>query len=159
MRITYSFYFFFFFQAEDGIRDKLVTGVQTCALPILPPYVEYVKWRENFAAPRGKDLVEASLGILGQHLQRIPRMNPFPRFKERFARDLEWLMAAPITDFHKYSFATLRQYGACFELGGTYLSWLGAQGVDGLDETVAALESISHTAKAFQFQLARSMAR
>src|SRR5690348_17383055 len=25
---------FFFFQAEDGIRDGLVTGVQTCALPI-----------------------------------------------------------------------------------------------------------------------------
>src|SRR2546423_11848179 len=34
MRIYY--YFFFFFQAEDGIRDKLVTGVQTCALPISP---------------------------------------------------------------------------------------------------------------------------
>src|SRR6266404_6993697 len=30
-----SFFFFFFFQAEDGIRGKLVTGVQTCALPIL----------------------------------------------------------------------------------------------------------------------------
>src|SRR6266404_1063523 len=28
------FFIFFFFQAEDGIRDKLVTGVQTCALPI-----------------------------------------------------------------------------------------------------------------------------
>src|SRR2546427_1206986 len=27
--------FFFFFQAEDGIRDLTVTGVQTCALPIL----------------------------------------------------------------------------------------------------------------------------
>src|SRR6266545_8347300 len=27
---------FFFFQAEDGIRAKLVTGVQTCALPISP---------------------------------------------------------------------------------------------------------------------------
>src|SRR2546425_11992449 len=27
-------FFVFFFQAEDGIRDKLVTGVQTCALPI-----------------------------------------------------------------------------------------------------------------------------
>ena len=27
-------YFFFFFQAEDGIRDWSVTGVQTCALPI-----------------------------------------------------------------------------------------------------------------------------
>src|SRR5216684_5131989 len=28
------FYVFFFFQAEDGIRDVAVTGVQTCALPI-----------------------------------------------------------------------------------------------------------------------------
>src|SRR3712207_7116766 len=31
--------FFFFFQAEDGIRDIGVTGVQTCALPILPLHV------------------------------------------------------------------------------------------------------------------------
>src|SRR5437016_10100899 len=29
------FFFFFFFQAEDGIRGWSVTGVQTCALPIL----------------------------------------------------------------------------------------------------------------------------
>src|SRR5690625_4882293 len=29
-----SVYLFFFFQAEDGIRDGHVTGVQTCALPI-----------------------------------------------------------------------------------------------------------------------------
>src|SRR3989441_4247379 len=32
--LLFDFFFFFFFQAEDGIRDKLVTGVQTCALPI-----------------------------------------------------------------------------------------------------------------------------
>src|SRR5689334_23477611 len=30
----FLFCFFFFFQAEDGIRDGTVTGVQTCALPI-----------------------------------------------------------------------------------------------------------------------------
>src|SRR5207249_8391688 len=30
----FLFVFFFFFQAEDGIRDRNVTGVQTCALPI-----------------------------------------------------------------------------------------------------------------------------
>src|SRR5438132_9289953 len=29
-----DYFFFFFFQAEDGIRDHCVTGVQTCALPI-----------------------------------------------------------------------------------------------------------------------------
>src|SRR3712207_8372051 len=36
---TFRLYFhvcFFFFQAEDGIRDIGVTGVQTCALPIFP---------------------------------------------------------------------------------------------------------------------------
>src|SRR5260370_8884185 len=34
---------FFFFQAEDGIRDSSVTGVQTCALPIYqkPPVLRY----------------------------------------------------------------------------------------------------------------------
>src|SRR5204863_3373052 len=32
--------FFFFFQAEDGIRDLYVTGVQTCALPICSPRLE-----------------------------------------------------------------------------------------------------------------------
>src|SRR2546430_7654432 len=36
MRFLYHWLvYFFFFQAEDGIRDLTVTGVQTCALPIL----------------------------------------------------------------------------------------------------------------------------
>src|SRR5207249_8619596 len=33
-------FFFFFFQAEDGIRDRNVTGVQTCALPIFSSAVQ-----------------------------------------------------------------------------------------------------------------------
>src|SRR5437870_13742801 len=40
-------FFFFFFQAEDGIRDGHVTGVQTCALPI------YLIPRLLDAAPQG----------------------------------------------------------------------------------------------------------
>src|SRR5207244_9698952 len=32
--LLFLLFCFFFFQAEDGIRDDLVTGVQTCALPI-----------------------------------------------------------------------------------------------------------------------------
>src|SRR6266498_4372635 len=35
IRLLLAFVMFFFFQAEDGIRDADVTGVQTCALPIL----------------------------------------------------------------------------------------------------------------------------
>src|SRR6266478_9139293 len=34
LHAIFSLFFFFFFQAEDGIRDLTVTGVQTCALPI-----------------------------------------------------------------------------------------------------------------------------
>src|SRR5207245_7536655 len=41
--------FLFFFQAEDGIRDATVTGVQTCALPIWPATA-----RENCAARGGE---------------------------------------------------------------------------------------------------------
>src|SRR5699024_11578632 len=33
-KYIYCYFFYFFFQAEDGIRDRNVTGVQTCALPI-----------------------------------------------------------------------------------------------------------------------------
>src|SRR2546430_11881594 len=46
--------YFFFFQAEDGIRDLTVTGVQTCALPIFV--------REHVAAARHA-LLEAALGV------------------------------------------------------------------------------------------------
>src|SRR5258708_20267124 len=34
----------FFFQAEDGIRDDLVTGVQTCALPISLVWHDALRW-------------------------------------------------------------------------------------------------------------------
>src|SRR5256885_8776846 len=40
---------FFFFQAEDGIRDYKVTGVQTCALPILWALGPSPLWTELYA--------------------------------------------------------------------------------------------------------------
>src|SRR3712207_7907872 len=54
--------YFFFFQAEDGIRDIGVTGVQTCALPILTPF-----FAVHLAAGLGG---EAAAGVLVAH----PRM-------------------------------------------------------------------------------------
>src|SRR5688572_32298641 len=42
----------FFFQAEDGIRDLTVTGVQTCALPIYPPVTSCHVW--STASPGGE---------------------------------------------------------------------------------------------------------
>src|SRR2546429_5852306 len=72
--------FFFFFQAEDGIRDVAVTGVQTCALPICGFRVIYLpspvlKNREGCRLARAVDpgltVVEKgdrALGLRAQHL-------------------------------------------------------------------------------------------
>src|SRR5205823_10400848 len=51
----------FFFQAEDGIRDKLVTGVQTCALPI--SYTGEAEPRKTLA-----DFIREDCGLTGTHL-------------------------------------------------------------------------------------------
>src|SRR5256884_2039624 len=55
--------FFFFFQAEDGIRDVAVTGVQTCALPILVLFnisaIVGLRWLTTAASQFGL----ASLGL------------------------------------------------------------------------------------------------
>src|SRR2546429_4907848 len=59
--------FFFFFQAEDGIRDVAVTGVQTCALPISCP-----------GCPRGKPR-----GAMGLHFPIIKSMAAHRSFTDR----------------------------------------------------------------------------
>src|SRR5699024_12125642 len=48
----------FFFQAEDGIRDRNVTGVQTCALPILSAQItKILKSRIFLKTEHGKTIV------------------------------------------------------------------------------------------------------
>jgi hypothetical protein len=126
---------------------------------MLPPYFEVLKRHRHLAAHKGPALVAVSLALMKKHLERAPRSNPFTRFKKRFAEDLEWLAKAELADFHAYSFATLRQYGACYELSETYLRWLSAHGVTGLEEAVETFAKIAQAAKTFQFQLARAMAR
>src|SRR5688572_32243777 len=57
---------FFFFQAEDGIRDLTVTGVQTCALPIsaAPTLTTAVEGRID-GVPQVGDRRVGALGHLG----------------------------------------------------------------------------------------------
>jgi hypothetical protein len=98
----------------------------------LPPYVEFVKIREAAG-----DELQTSLRLLKRQLALVPEANPFASFKERFARDL----------------------GACYELSATYLQWLAANGERDLDEPTRAFLDIAESAKAFQFQLARAIAR
>src|SRR5258708_32994267 len=56
--------FAFFFQAEDGIRDDLVTGVQTCALPISMTYNELAQVLEPTNPKTGKLYQPSELNVI-----------------------------------------------------------------------------------------------
>src|SRR2546426_2781566 len=73
----FTMFFFFFFQAEDGIRDYKVTGVQTCALPILVDHaarhdelVVAADEREQLAAV-APEHIEVAEGI--SHVSNVAR--------------------------------------------------------------------------------------
>src|SRR5439155_10090861 len=82
----------FFFQAEDGIRDGHVTGVQTCALPIL-------------AALRRVDLKESARGPLKVDDFGNPIQNIYIRKVERVGGKLQNTVIATypaVSQFWKY---------------------------------------------------------
>jgi hypothetical protein len=117
------------------------------------PYVEFVK--RGAGALGGKALVAASLDLLRAHLEHRPTTNPVTAWRMALPEHFERLAARDMEYFHLYAFNVLRQLGANFEMLGTYLQWLGANGQSGLAEAAAACRRIAEAAKAVQFQLAR----
>src|SRR2546422_8087626 len=82
--------FFFFFQAEDGIRDVAVTGVQTCALPIscetavmmtrsIVHYFKRVFWRGPLVRAFFKLEVEGETHCV-MRISRVARFCPGRRY-------------------------------------------------------------------------------
>src|SRR5437667_4611959 len=76
----------FFFQAEDGIRDRDVTGVQTCALPIygVERYLEGLR-NERFQSHGLHELVDS----LEQLLYLLLYFDVEPELIQRFAETYE----------------------------------------------------------------------
>src|SRR2546430_14024185 len=66
---------FFFFQAEDGIRDLTVTGVQTCALPISSDIEEFIEKLKE-AAEANRELFLGSIRMLAA---AIDEKDPYTR--------------------------------------------------------------------------------
>src|SRR5205823_11591914 len=68
----------FFFQAEDGRRVKLVTGVQTCTLPICRPRprLSPVPWARTVPSPRGGVGRFVMFGLFGRPFPPGPRRPP-----------------------------------------------------------------------------------
>src|SRR5205085_6970546 len=64
LTVYMCFFVFFFFQAEDGIRDLTVTGVQTCALPISPSSILLdVPLELSHPLVHVRDLLQEGLGL------------------------------------------------------------------------------------------------
>src|SRR5258707_2734184 len=98
-------YFFFFFQAEDGIRDIGVTGVQTCALPI-----SLVKYGNSPCAigetGKAEGTVRVALGECEVFTVRIA--NAYVALREGEAR----IVAAAVESLIRRSAHTLGRYRA-----------------------------------------------
>ncbi len=124
----------------------------------LAPYVEIAKLNPDHKFDINQT-VQNSIALLKYQLTRMPKTNPFQLFKKRLKIDLEWLKGENIEMFHQYSFATLRQLGACYELASVYLNWLNKNGETGLTKSSNIYKQISESAKIYQFQLARVVSR
>ncbi|AOK31127.1 hypothetical protein WS67_15725 [Burkholderia singularis] len=124
----------------------------------LMPYAECAK--RQFKALDERDLCDASLALLARHLKRRPKANPITAFRHQLARDSKALASRSFSYFHAYSFNTLRQLGANFELFGRYLRWLEASGCHGaFDKLVASCDAIASEAMVLEFRLARASAK
>ena len=120
------------------------------------PYAEFVKFE------RRKRLdASTSLTLLRRHLGRRPLENPVAAFRARVRDQVRSAAERPNGFIHKYAFNTARQLGMNFELLGSHLSWLVAKGAGWtkLQSSVESCKALSSGAKAFQFQLARAIAR
>src|SRR5437867_4690978 len=105
--------FFFFFQAEDGIRDRTVTGVQTCALPICGVTYPIVE--------DGSGMIGDRYGITGV---------PETYFIDRRGRLVGVHVLGPITD---------QPFASQFEIGRASCrervkNWVGAVGVKHIEQ-------------------------
>src|SRR5207248_8930054 len=69
------------FQAEDGIRDRTVTGVQTCALPIWNNSASHLPWRSvsHTRARTGDGALSSTVAGTGRVGRRMTRTGPLPR--------------------------------------------------------------------------------
>src|SRR2546427_3653257 len=81
---------FFFFQAEDGIRDLTVTGVQTCALPVAMNQTGEKLSKQTRAAPL---TVREAPGRLWQALRFLGQEPPTELAAGRIAEIWNWALA------------------------------------------------------------------
>ncbi len=129
-------------------------GEQAAGPDFLPPYVEFAKF-DRLVRRTDKELAALAANLLQVHLARRPTANPFSSYREHFQEALAAM--SDLDAFHKYAFATLRQYGACYEYAALFLQWLATYQDASLRKAARSLEEISGVTQTFLLKTARSV--
>src|SRR6476661_10398529 len=90
-------FFCFFFQAEDGIRDSSVTGVQTCALPICSHALRRVETWRGFAIRLRRDCGRSEERRVGKECRS--RWSPY-HLKKKHAKKALSVLADRLAIFN-----------------------------------------------------------
>lgn len=145
-----------YYQLEGEDFERTFRLNQAPDPTFLPLYAESVRFERLVRRPTA-ELLEMSRALWRSHLQRVPRTNPVERFRERFERELTTLQERGLAFYHAWAFATTRQLGAAAELSLRNLQWLRDNGTGGLDEAIAAFDTIAGSSKSFILKGARAV--
>ena len=122
----------------------------------LPPYVEFAKL-DHLKRHSDTELAALASELLQAQFARRPVVNPFIAYRQHFNNYVALLPEHTLEDFHKYAFATMRQYGASYEYAGFFLRWLADYKGESLREAASAFEEISSNAQVLLLKTARAV--
>jgi Domain of unknown function (DUF1839) len=112
---------YFTLEGEDFVElFRLDAAADPEFMPMFAELVRCDRARHQDA----QELRDNSRELLRKHIQWRPQVNPIPKFRERFERDLPELSRQGMGAYHAWVFGTLRQLGAAAELAALYLRWL-----------------------------------
>lgn len=120
----------------------------------LPPYCEIIKPDRAEAKPFAA-LRPLSLELARHHFALRPSQNPVRAHAAQLPKDLEQIAAGGLPAYHAYSFAVMRQLGACYEMTAAYLKWLDAGKAGPGAEAAECFAQISANTKMLILRLAR----
>jgi hypothetical protein len=145
-----------YFQLEGEDFTRLFRVDEPPDPTYMPFFAELVKLDRIERHPP-RELARRSREILARWFARRPATNPFRRYAPRLATDVEGLKKEGLNAYHAYAFATIRQYGANFELLSQYLRWLDQHLPGGYERAAAHFHAISDGAKTLILKGARAV--
>lgn len=122
--------------------------------------IRHIRCVKRFAAPEpAATLAQASLGLLRQHLDRVPRSSPIAMLRLILNETLDLRMFLTPAFRHSFVYGTLTQLGSNFELLGIYLDWLNQNGCAQPEGCSHACREIAAEALVCQLRLLRASSR